>query len=444
MKGLGVPDYVVHICAVLREAGCEAYVVGGGVRDALLGRIPKDWDVATDAAPEKVVQLFPRTVPTGVKFGTVSVLVEKPGRDGYIEVEVTTFRGESGYADGRHPDEVRFLARIEDDLVRRDFTVNAIAYDPGTGEIVDPYFGRADLERRVLRAVGDPDARFQEDGLRVLRAVRLATELGFDIHPLTGDALRRNAGCLQPISRERVGEEWRRIAASSAAGRGLHLLHKYELLPYVFAGEHDIGRIEVAARALTRVHEAAAERGASDADRMTAATAVAVYALGPSTLHRRWLLDLVYAKRTIRAVLAVLEFIAAAEAQAAPADGTWRRLLGKLGREHVSALALTWRGLRPMQSDEDAIARIEQLAASGDALTAGELAIDGHDIQCILNIPGSAAVGEMLEHLLEHVLAHPEDNTEGRLAAMVKARYGSRYEKSENPPPGTRSLSRGS
>lgn len=202
-----VPAPVRACCETLWGAGHEAYPVGGCVRDSLLGRAPGDWDVTTSALPETTLALFDRTVPTGLKHGTVTVLL-----DG-MALEVTTFRREEGYADGRHPDAVTFDATLEEDLSRRDFTVNAMALAPG-GTIVDPFGGRGDLERRVIRCVGDPDRRFREDGLRLLRAVRFAAKLGFDLEPETAAALARNAHCLEKVSGERVKAELEKILLS--------------------------------------------------------------------------------------------------------------------------------------------------------------------------------------------------------------------------------------
>ncbi len=202
-----IPGPVRACCAALERAGHAAYPVGGCVRDTLLGRVPGDWDVTTSAPPEATLALFDRTVPTGLKHGTVTVLL------GGMALEVTTFRREGGYADGRHPDAVTFDATLEEDLSRRDFTVNAMALAPG-GAIVDPFGGRADLERRLIRCVGDPDRRFQEDGLRLLRAVRFAAQLGFDLEPDTAAALARNAHCLDRVSGERVKAELEKILLS--------------------------------------------------------------------------------------------------------------------------------------------------------------------------------------------------------------------------------------
>ncbi len=246
---------VIHLCRPARR-GTQG-VRGGRRRARRAARpCPKRLGRGHQRASHEVQRLFPKTVPTGVEFGTVTVLVENDGQaaerrshsgesragrvgtgataDGALHaVEVTTFRGESGYFDGRHPDSVQFIGSIEDDLVRRDFTVNAIAYDPETHVIVDPHGGQADLMQRLIRAVGDPDQRFYEDGLRVLRAVRIAVELGFSIEPATARAMRRHGARLLQVSRERIGQEWRRMLLAPDAGRGLAMLDELALLSFV-------------------------------------------------------------------------------------------------------------------------------------------------------------------------------------------------------------------
>ena len=214
-----IPAGVRHCLETLDRKLYCAYPVGGCVRDLLLGRAPGDWDVCTDARPEQVMALFPRTVPTGVKHGTVTVLTE----DG--PVEVTTFRREGGYADGRHPDAVEFDATLAEDLARRDFTVNAMALD-ADGMVIDLYNGQLDLFRKVIRCVGDPDARFAEDALRMLRAVRFAAQLGFSIEAGTLAAIRRNAHRAAGLSGERIKAELEKILLSPApelAGEAMRL-----------------------------------------------------------------------------------------------------------------------------------------------------------------------------------------------------------------------------
>lgn len=184
----------------LRRAGWESYPVGGCVRDLLLGRRPGDVDLCTAALPQTVLELFPQAVPTGLQHGTVTV----PTPTG--PVEVTTFRSEGGYADGRHPDAVAFGVTLQDDLSRRDFTVNAMALGPA-GEVIDPFGGQADLKKKQIRCVGDPDRRFAEDALRMLRGVRFAAQLGFEIEEHTHAAMARNGRRVALVSGERVKAE---------------------------------------------------------------------------------------------------------------------------------------------------------------------------------------------------------------------------------------------
>ena len=192
-----IPNDVLLIMNTLSEAGYEAYAVGGCVRDSLLGREPKDWDITTDALPEAVKALFRRTIDTGIEHGTVTVM---RGKTGY---EVTTYRLDGAYSDGRHPDSVTFTPELREDLRRRDFTINAMAC-AADGTIVDLFGGQEDLEKQVVRCVGDPDERFKEDALRILRAVRFSAQLDFAIEPETWEALRRHAPNLVHVSRERI------------------------------------------------------------------------------------------------------------------------------------------------------------------------------------------------------------------------------------------------
>ena len=220
-----VPAAPLEVLRILRENGHEALLVGGCVRDILLGRAPKDWDVATDALPDRIEALFPKTVAVGKAFGIIAVVCD----DGST-VEVATYRADSPYADGRHPDAVAFTNAREDAL-RRDFTVNALFFDPNTGEIRDYVGGRADLDARVIRAIGDPETRFSEDHLRLLRAVRFAAVLGFAIEPATFAAVRKLAPQIRRISAERVRDElFRLLVESLRAGEALQLLRESGLL----------------------------------------------------------------------------------------------------------------------------------------------------------------------------------------------------------------------
>lgn len=205
------PKYVLNILCALDSAGHRAVLAGGCVRDSLLGRRPSDWDIASSASPEEVLALFPRCVPTGIKHGTVTVL------SGGGSVEVTAFRAEGGYSDHRRPDSVSFGCPLEADLARRDLTVNAMAMD-AAGEITDPFGGRDDLRRRLLRCVGEPKRRFDEDALRMLRTVRFSAQLGFEIEPRTLEAIRALAHLASGLSAERVRDELLKTLRSPAPG----------------------------------------------------------------------------------------------------------------------------------------------------------------------------------------------------------------------------------
>ena len=200
------PDAILQ---TLERAGFEARYVGGCVRDTLLGRPVHDWDIASQALPEDVLRLFPRCVPTGLQHGTVTI---KYGGQLY---ETTTFRTEGAYTDGRHPDEVHFVPDVRQDLARRDFTINAMAYNDAEG-LIDPFGGQQDLQQGILRAVGDPATRFEEDALRILRLYRFAARFGFAIDPPTGQAARALCAHLDCVSVERIEEELSKLLAAPA------------------------------------------------------------------------------------------------------------------------------------------------------------------------------------------------------------------------------------
>jgi poly(A) polymerase len=223
-------DLALHICEVLSQNGHQAYLVGGCVRDLELGREPADFDVATDALPERVVSLFPGSLTIGAKFGVI--LVHEDGAD----VEVATFRSDVGYSDGRHPDRVIFSRSAEEDVRRRDFTINGLLLDPRTEQVLDFVGGRDDLRAGLVRAIGEPDRRFGEDKLRMLRAVRFAARFGYSIEPATFDAIRKRANEITEVSAERVRDELTRLLTEGAARRAFELLDATGLLPPLLPG----------------------------------------------------------------------------------------------------------------------------------------------------------------------------------------------------------------
>ncbi len=216
-----------RICRVLGEAGHQAYLVGGCVRDLVLGREPADYDVATDALPERVQRLFPNSSAVGAQFGVIIVAQDS------TQVEVATFRSDLGYSDGRHPDQVIYSPRAEEDVLRRDFTINGLLMDPRTGEVLDFVGGRDDIRAGVVRAIGEPARRFSEDRLRVVRAVRFAARFGYTIEPATFEAIRKLAAQLRQVSAERLRDELTKLLIEGAARRGFELLDESGLLEAV-------------------------------------------------------------------------------------------------------------------------------------------------------------------------------------------------------------------
>ena len=229
-----MPKEIEEIGKALEGAGFDAYIVGGCVRDLFMGRAPADWDITTNATPEKIQGLFSKSFYEN-KFGTVTVVTESK-KDSVKQVEVTPYRADVSYSDKRHPDDVLFVRTIEEDLKRRDFTVNAIAVNLGTKgamQVIDLFGGQKDIEDKLIRAVGNADERFTEDALRLPRAVRLATRLDFDIEPITAAAIKKHAGLLRFVAEERIRDEFSKLLMSDAPDRGLEILRELDLIAYV-------------------------------------------------------------------------------------------------------------------------------------------------------------------------------------------------------------------
>ncbi len=252
-----VPKYVTHVTDTLQNKGFEAYIVGGCVRDLIIGREPRDWDVTTNAKPDEVQSLFEKTVYEN-RFGTVAVCIIKDlvdkndtndsknpadtqdsaetkglAKEKYNIVEVTTYRKEAGYTDNRHPDTIEYATKLEEDLERRDFTINAMAYDISKGQLKDIYGGLKDIEDKIIRTVGKPDERFSEDSLRILRAIRFSCELGFAVSYETLEAISRHSSNLKGVSAERIRDEFVKIVMSSDPMSGIAMMVKLGVNKYV-------------------------------------------------------------------------------------------------------------------------------------------------------------------------------------------------------------------
>jgi tRNA nucleotidyltransferase (CCA-adding enzyme) len=420
------------VLAVLRRlgaAGHRSWVVGGAVRDLLLGRgrAGADFDLATPATPQEVMALFKRVIPTGIDHGTVTVLT--PDRH---KVEVTTFRGEGEYLDGRRPASVTFHTDLEDDLSRRDFTVNAMAFDPLAGELADPFGGRADLAARRIRAVGDPAARFGEDGLRPLRAVRFAGELGFTLHGATRAAVRGALPVVRMVSMERIGEELSRIAAAPHVDRALSLLAATGLLGVVLpplAALPPAALRHLAAMAATLPAEASAP------ERRLAALLHLLPAPEVETLLT-WLRFPARTAAEAAALVARHECLRAGPPEDPTSPAAVRRWLSGHGPERAPAL-LALRDAEgrvappPRRREAAAAARrlrghVQEALASGAPLTTGQLALDGRALMSLLGLPPGRHVGEGLRALLDEALDDPSANTPERLADLARGWWAAR------------------
>ena len=440
-----VPTDVMAVLRTLRGASRQAWLAGGAVRDILCGVAAQDFDVATDALPEQVVRLFPRVVPTGMQHGTVTVL------SGEHKVEVTTFRGEGRYLDGRRPSSVTFLADIEADLARRDFTVNAIAWDPIAGVLRDPFSGVEDLKRRRLRAVGDPLTRFREDGLRPLRAVRFASTLRLALDPPTRLAIPQALDVFARVAIERVRDELIKLLVRGAPpSRGLRLLLRSGLLALILpellesvnfaqnryhrwdVWRHTLRCVDAAppdlvVRLAALLHDVAKPRSAAPKEGAPGENTFYDHEKLGARLATDILQRLKFPRReTERVALLVAEH----NWHYLPEwnDATVRRVLARIGPEELPALwklrraDLNARGRlveEGLANQAAAETRFQREIDRASALKVTDLAIGGADVMRELRTGPGPQVGEVLAHLLERVLDDPDLNTREKLIRLL-------------------------
>ena len=379
-----IPEQVNSILETIQGAGYETYVVGGCVRDALLGREPHDWDITTSALPGQVKKLFPRTIDTGLKHGTVTVMC------GAVGYEVTTFRVDGVYEDGRHPKEVTFTPSLEEDLKRRDFTINAMAYD-GRGGLIDLFGGQKDLERGLIRAVGDPAQRFSEDALRIMRAVRFSAQLGYEIEEATLKAASDLAPNLQKISAERIREELEKTLMSVSLVRKDRVLRLSMLL-------HDMGK-----PACRTTDEKGIDHFYGHAD--------VGYEMARSILKR-----LKYDNATIRQVLPIVKWH---DMQVRLTEPAVRRAVVKIGEDlfplflevkQADMLAQSTFQREEKQEILDTLGGLySRIIERGDCLNLKDLTVKGSDLIALGIRPGKE-MGTILTQMLEDVLNVPEHN----------------------------------
>lgn len=426
-----IPREVFEVCEVLRRHQHRAWIVGGCVRDLLRGLRVADWDLCTTATPEQTIRCFKKVIPTGIAHGTVTVLWK-----GHA-FEVTTLRGEGAYSDGRRPDAVFFVDDIRDDLARRDFTVNAIAYDPVLRRVEDPFGGREDLDAGVLRAVGVPAERFAEDGLRILRGARFVATLEMSLHPETRAAFAGALDVYTKVSHERIREEWLKAFKARRPSRAFAVMRETGILartcplldslaevtvgPGQTAFDRALRAVDLAEGPLARLaallHGVGLPR-ATERD----------YAVVGADLLEPWLRDYRFSNDERRAVLHLVRHHDVG-AERPWTDPDLRRFLHRVDPSQAQAVLTLARAVR-LAADED-VAWVEDLTLRARAvlrvrppLRVGDLAVDGRDAVAALGGKGGRAVGRLLEALLEHVLERPEDNARDvllpRLAELAR------------------------
>ena len=439
-----IPTGARKIIARLEQHGYEAYIVGGCVRDSLMGKRPSDWDICTSARAEEMIALFEdkRVIPTGIQHGTLTILAE----DGAYEV--TTFRIDGEYLDHRHPKSVAFTRELAEDLSRRDFTINAMAWHPERG-LIDLFGGVEDLRDRLVRAVGDPVQRFNEDGLRMLRMVRFATVLDFDYDPATYDAVRKQGHLLQYISKERIQVELNKILLAAHPARGLEDLYTLGMYPYIIplmchtvgfaqrGGHHFLDVFEhsllavgvIAPELVLRLTMLLHDIGKPfvwDSSESLSYDRFDDHAAVSAKLAGKILRDLKYDNATRKDVV---ELIAHHNDILLPDPVNVRRALARLGEVQTRRLVQVKVAdliAHDLAGEREKILAlfaeisdvIDEVVARGDCTSVKALAIDGQDMMA-LGLSGRA-IGQMLNAALELVLEKPKMNTRETLLNWVR------------------------
>ena len=445
-----LPESLKRMASVFQENGYQCFLVGGSVRDLLLGRALADYDIATNATPEEVRSVFRRVIPTGIRHGTVTVLFRGD------QYEVTTYRRDGKYTDGRHPDTVTFSSSILEDLGRRDFTINGMAYDLISRNLLDPHGGRDDLKSHTVRAIGDPEERFLEDGLRPLRACRFAAQLGFRIEACTEQAIEKASHRIRLISAERIRDELVKIVQADDMVRGFELLAATGLLAVILpemqacigVEQGDLHRYDV-------FHHSLHTCAAAPQDNLTLRLAALFHDIGKAAAKGRSESGEIhfhrhegYSAESAKRILKRLKFPnAEAERvshiirhhmfnyQEAWTDAAIRRFIARVGKENIplvidlrladqgGAGISRGRGNRALLQF---IERLEAVAREDNALSIKDLEIDGEQLMSKLQLEPGPQVGVILRFLLEAVIDDPALNTYEKLAEMAERFYRER------------------
>lgn len=453
-----IPKEVSQVTQKLEQAGFEAYLVGGCVRDLVMGREPKDWDVTTNAKPEQIVVLFEKTVYEN-SFGTVAVIQENVSQETLRQIEITPYRIESEYTDFRHPDQVKFSEKLEDDLKRRDFTVNALALrtEDSKGQLVDMFGGIKDIENKVLRTVGEPDERFGEDALRMLRAIRFALQLNFSVSENSVQSILKNADLIKKISAERIRDEFVKIIMSENPAMGVVVLQKFHLLknivPELEEGmgceqlgvhiydvwEHLLHALQHAAdknwpleiRLSALFHDIGKPRTRRfDATKAGGKGKYTFYGheVVGARMTKKIMERMKFPKKEIELVEKLVRthmFFSDTELITLSAV---RRIITKVGKENIWFLMNVRECDRVGMKKKEAPYRLRRYFAMieealRDPISVGQLKIDGKYMMDELKIAPGPKMGYILNAMLEEVLDDPSKNSIGHLSELALSLY---------------------
>ena len=391
MENISPPKYVRQVLRSLQARGHVAYLVGGCVRDMALGVRPHDWDICTGALPEQVMEVFPGALPTGLKHGTVTVRINSRS------VEVTTFRSEENYADHRHPETVRFVGELTTDLSRRDFTINAMALSPD-GLIMDPFGGLTDLEHRCIRCVGSPELRFEEDALRMFRALRFSARLDFTIEEATLAAIGKKAHLASALAAERIRDEVEKTLLTPRPETVGLMQHLGLLDGFLCARADALPELKL----LTKLPRKALDRWM--------ALCVILRRRGLISSVEDFLTALRLDSRTIRCCTDGAALLEGRKPRGAP---EWKRLLRRWGVDTVSCAARCRDALDGGSSSRE----LKSVLKSGECFSMKHLAVSGDDLTA-LGLKGRE-LGEMLNFLLDYVIEYPDNNRRELLLSLA-------------------------
>ena len=391
MENISPPKYVRQVLRSLQARGHVAYLVGGCVRDMALGVRPHDWDICTGALPEQVMEVFPGALPTGLKHGTVTVRINSRS------VEVTTFRSEENYADHRHPETVRFVGELTTDLSRRDFTINAMALSPD-GLIMEPFGGLTDLEHRCIRCVGSPELRFEEDALRMFRALRFSARLDFTIEEATLAAIGKKAHLASALAAERIRDEVEKTLLTPRPETVGLMQHLGLLDGFLCARADALPELKL----LTKLPRKALDRWM--------ALCVILRRRGLISSVEDFLTALRLDSRTIRCCTDGAALLEGRKPRGAP---EWKRLLRRWGVDTVSCAARCRDALDGGSSSRE----LKSVLKSGECFSMKHLAVSGDDLTA-LGLKGRE-LGEMLNFLLDYVIEYPENNRRELLLSLA-------------------------